>query len=147
MAALLLWIARQIGVTGCVVLVLLGFYEGVPGLRDIPFVDRLPFFREFVVGRVKLEAAKAAAAATEGLVKRSELTAAKARAAALEEQIAISRRMAAAALRQADADRRERDQAERELEARIDADRKNSSGDDGCGTWTDRDDEWRMQNR
>ncbi|MEY9829817.1 hypothetical protein ABIA25_001632 [Sinorhizobium fredii] len=137
MAALVSWIIRQIGITGCIVLVLLGFYEGVPGLRDIPFVDRLPLVREFIVGRVKLEAGKAAAAATEGLVARSELKTALAKAAALEQQIRINKRMADAALKEAERSRRDAETATKELEARIAQD----TGDDGC-TWTDRDLEW-----
>ncbi|APG88024.1 hypothetical protein SAMCCGM7_pC0826 (plasmid) [Sinorhizobium americanum CCGM7] len=75
MVAVILWIVRQISITGCALLFILGFYEGVPGIRDVPFVDRVPFVREFIVGRVKLEAGKAAAAATEVLVARSELEA------------------------------------------------------------------------
>ncbi|WP_132075966.1 hypothetical protein [Sinorhizobium americanum] len=137
MPAVILWILRQLGITGSIVLLLLGFYEGVPGLRDIPFVDRVPFVREFIVGRVKLEAAKAAASATEGLVARSELKTAKARAAALEEQIRINRRMAEAALQEAERSRRDAETATKELEARIAED----TSDDGC-TWSDRDLEW-----
>lgn len=135
--AALLWILRQLGITGCVVLALLGFYEGVPGLRDIPFVDRLPLFREFIVGRVKLEAAKAAAAATERMVERSEMKAAQARADTLERQIIFMRMMMDAALKQEERERAARNDAERKLEARIAED----TGDDGC-TWTDRDIEW-----
>ncbi|TCN17297.1 hypothetical protein [Sinorhizobium americanum] len=75
LVAVILWIVRQIGITGCALLFILAFYEGVPGIRDVPFVDRVPFVREFIVGRVKLGAGKAAAAATEVLVARSELEA------------------------------------------------------------------------
>lgn len=54
---------RQIGLTGCVILALLAYYEGVPGLRDIPYLDRLPVARDLLAGRVAKQAAIAADAA------------------------------------------------------------------------------------
>ncbi|MDK1386392.1 hypothetical protein QN224_13330 [Sinorhizobium sp. 8-89] len=141
MAALLAWLVRQIGVTGCAVLLLLGYYEGVPGLRDIPFIERVPFAREFIVGRVSIEAAKASADATRRMVARSELKTALAKAAALEEQIRTNKRMAEAALKEAERARLDAETANKELEATIAQD----LDDDGC-TWTDRDLDW-LRNR
>lgn len=137
MGAVLLWLIRQIGITGCAVLLLLGYYEGVPGLRDIPFVDRIPVVREFIAGRVATASAEASAHATKDLVGRVELTAAEARVRALEAQILIQRRMAEAERRQADRAREQAETARRELEARIAED----TTDDG-GAWSARDDEW-----
>lgn len=74
------WIVQQIGTVGVTILLMLGYYEGIPGLRDIPFAGQLPLLREFIVGRVELERGKAAGAAREGYVARSELAAAKAEA-------------------------------------------------------------------
>lgn len=41
------------------ILLMFAFYEGVPVLRDIPFIDRVPVVRELLVGRVPVQAAKA----------------------------------------------------------------------------------------
>lgn len=41
------------------ILLMLAFYEGVPVLRDIPLVDRVPVARELLAGRVSIEVAKA----------------------------------------------------------------------------------------
>ncbi|MBD9390114.1 hypothetical protein IB237_23215 [Agrobacterium sp. AGB01] len=41
------------------ILLMVAFYEGVPVLRDFPFIDRVPVVRELLVGRVPLQAAKA----------------------------------------------------------------------------------------
>lgn len=137
MSALLLWVARQIGLTGCAVLLLLGYYEGIPGLRDIPFVDRIPVAREFIAGRVATASADAAKRAAKDLVDRVELTAAKEHVKALELQILIHKQMAEAERRQADRAREQAESARRDLEARIVEDTE----DDGC-TWTHRDVEW-----
>lgn len=53
MSAILAVIVRQIGFAGCALLLLLGHYEGVPGLRDIPYVTSIPVLREFIAGRVQ----------------------------------------------------------------------------------------------
>lgn len=73
-------LVKAIGAVGITIIVMLGYYEGVPGLRDIPFINKVPGIREFIFGRVQSERAKAAEAAVESLVKRSELTAAQAEA-------------------------------------------------------------------
>lgn len=65
------WIAlilRTLGLPLVIVLAFLGFYEGIPFLRDIPFADRIPVVRELVAGRVATESAKAAEAARAGYV-------------------------------------------------------------------------------
>jgi hypothetical protein len=41
------------------ILLMLAFYEGVPVLRDIPLIDRVPMVRELLAGRVPLQVAKA----------------------------------------------------------------------------------------
>ncbi len=64
----------------CTAAGIIAYYEGLPGLRDIPGISHVPVIREFIVGRVQQERSKAAEAAVEGLVARSELIAAKAEA-------------------------------------------------------------------
>jgi hypothetical protein len=52
---------------------MLGYYEGVPVLRDIPFADRIPVVRELIAGRVPPERAKArnmTQAARQGMLVR-----------------------------------------------------------------------------
>jgi hypothetical protein len=78
-------ILRTLGLPVCIIIALLGYYEGVPFLRDIPFADRIPVVRELITGRVATEKAKAASAAREGFVALSEKT-------ALEAQLAKERR-------------------------------------------------------
>jgi len=137
MSAVLAVIVRQIGFAGCALLLLLGYYEGVPGLRDIPYVTSIPILREFLDGRVQNAAADAVKRATRDLVERTELTAARAKAAELEKQITKFVQMADAARRQADTARIDAETARNELEAKI----ENDTSDDGC-TWSDRDLEW-----
>jgi hypothetical protein len=97
----LLWAIQAIGAVGVTIIILLGFYEGVPCLRDIPFAGKIPVIREFIVGRVEIERGKAADAAREGYVTRSELTAAKAEAERYRLQAAQNAIFAADARRQA----------------------------------------------
>ncbi|MGO7560563.1 hypothetical protein ACC754_14055 [Rhizobium johnstonii] len=100
-AKFLLWAVQAIGPVGLTILLMLGFYEGVPGLRDIPFAGKIPVVREFIVGRVELERGKAADAAREGYVARSELTAARAEAERYRLQAVQNSIFAADARRQA----------------------------------------------
>lgn len=127
-------IARLIGVTGCAVLALLAYYEGIPGIRDIPGTAHIPIVREFIAGRVEKVAAERVAAATANLVARSELTAARSRAAELERQIDINKKLAESASRQAQAARIDADRAREELEKKIANDR-----DPDISRWRQRD--------
>lgn len=82
----LAFIVRMLGLPLCIVLGMLGYYEGVPALRDIPFADRIPVVRELIGGRVPAERAKAASEARAGYVLESEKIAAEAKAAKLERE-------------------------------------------------------------
>lgn len=73
---LIVLILRTLGLPLVIVMAFLGFYEGVPFLRDIPFIDRVPVVRELVAGRVATESAKAAAAARAGYVLQVQAAAA-----------------------------------------------------------------------
>ncbi|MBB3234458.1 hypothetical protein [Phyllobacterium endophyticum] len=80
-------ILRALGIPLCIFLVMLGYYEGVPVLRDIPFADRVPVVRELIAGRVPSERAKAADAARQGYVTEARATAAEAKTAELQRQV------------------------------------------------------------
>jgi hypothetical protein len=90
MIAFLSWFFRQIGLAGCIFIGLLAWYEGVPFIRDIPFLDRLPVARELLAGRVKTEVAKAVDKAREGYVLQVEKVAAEQRLAELRRQLDAS---------------------------------------------------------
>ena len=69
-----------LGVPGMVALVLLVFYEGIPGIKAIPFVDRIPFIGYVTTGRVDRQIALA----TEAMVAKAELVAARERERGLQ---------------------------------------------------------------
>lgn len=71
MTAILSAIFRILGPAGCAALLALAYYEGIPGINRMPYVDHIPLVRELGVGRVELERRKA----VEGLVKQAELDA------------------------------------------------------------------------
>jgi hypothetical protein len=100
--AIILYTIRQLGLTGCAVLLALAYYEGTPGINRMPFVDQIPFVREFGVGRVELERRKAVA----GMVTKAEnaalaavLALERARAASYEAMATEERKRASEALR------------------------------------------------
>ena len=64
---------------------MLGIYEGLPLVRDIPYIGSIPIIGELATGRVATESAKAATAARAGYVELSEKT-------ALQVQLAEERR-------------------------------------------------------
>ncbi len=101
---------------------IVAFYEGVPGLRDIPGISYVPVVRDFVVGRVQAQRAIAVEAALEGYVARTELKAAQAQAARLQKQADDNARLAAEANTQTAIARAQRDQAHADLDKRIAAD-------------------------
>ena len=123
MSAILLAIARYLGVAGCAVVILLVHYEGIPGLRDIPGAAHLPIVRDLLVGKVERSAAEAADKATANLVARSELTVARARADELQRQLDVAKRLADAAQKEAATARVDADRARETLEKRIEEDR------------------------
>jgi hypothetical protein len=108
--ATILFALRLLGPAGMAVLLLLAYYEGVPGVNRLPYVDSLPFVREFGVGRVELERRDA----VRGLVRQSEIDALsavlqqeRAKTAAAEAMVTQERKRAAAALRLKEAQRAE----------------------------------------
>jgi len=130
-------IVRTIGLPAFVVVVLLAYYEGIPGASRVPFLVSVPIIGDLATGRVHSYAADQVRLATAGLVAQSEVAALRAQLA--REQ--ALRRIASEA--EVEARDRARDAlkakglAEQELEERISAD----SGSDGA-VWTEGDLEW-----
>jgi DNA-binding transcriptional regulator YdaS (Cro superfamily) len=127
-AAVLKAIAGVVKFFGPVVIVaalMLAYYEGVPGLRDIPGISYVPVVREFIVGRVQAQRALASEAAVEGYVSRTEMKAAQAVAARLQWQADENARLAAEATKQTAIARAQADRANANLEKRIAADNNN----------------------
>lgn len=83
-------IIRLIGLPAVIIIGLLAYYEGVPFLRDIPFIDHIPVVRELITGRVASEAAKAADKAREGYVLQAQAIAAQAEADKLKRDLAVA---------------------------------------------------------
>jgi DNA-binding transcriptional regulator YdaS (Cro superfamily) len=104
-------VVKFFGPVVVVAAIIIAFYEGVPGLRDIPGISYVPVIRDFVVGRVQAQRALASEAAVEGYVSRTELKAAQAEAARLKKQADDNARFAADAHKQAAVARLERDRA------------------------------------
>ncbi len=65
-------ILRALGLPCVIILAGLGFYEGVPLVRELPLVGVLPVIGELAVGRVRAEAARAASEARAGYVSLAE---------------------------------------------------------------------------
>lgn len=110
MTAALSIVLRILGPAGVAALLVLAYYEGIPGVNRLPYVDSLPILREFGVGRVELERRDA----VRGMVKRAEIDALsavlkqeRAKTAAAEAMATEERRRAAAALRLKEAQRAE----------------------------------------
>lgn len=128
---------RMIGLPACLVILLLAYYEGVPGASRIPFLSSAPIIGDLASGRVHSHAAEQVRLATADLVAKTEVAALRAQLA--REQ--ALRRIASEA--EIEARERARDAlkakgiAEQELEDRISAD----SGSDGA-VWTEGDLEW-----
>ncbi|MBZ9600774.1 hypothetical protein [Phyllobacterium chamaecytisi] len=87
---ILIAILRALGIPLCIFLFMLGYYEGVPVLRDIPYIDHIPVARELIAGRVPTERAKAADAARSGYVLEAEKKTAEAKAAKMEKDRAAA---------------------------------------------------------
>jgi hypothetical protein len=138
---ILVVILRALGLPLCIFLGMLGYYEGVPLIKDVPYIGEIPVVGKFATGRVATESAKAATAARAGYVQLSEITALKAqldrerqntlRAAQLQDQAQQRAAVAAAAKKVTDG----------KLEETI-------RGDTAPGsTWTADDDQWVRDHR
>ncbi|MEF3124640.1 hypothetical protein [Rhizobium leguminosarum] len=151
--SVLLVIARYIGFGGCCALLLLGYYEGIPGALRIPFIASVPIIGDLTAGRLRTYAAEQVRLATaaakqqcdgrvEKLVSQSELTAANAKLAQLQRQIAAMNQAQTAFQTQAAADQQSLKVKNEQLEKAIAED----AGGSGC-TWTPDDLQWLQDNR
>jgi len=57
-------IARYLGVAGCIIVGMLGFYEGIPGAWRIPFLSEVPILGDLATGKVHSFAAEQVRIAT-----------------------------------------------------------------------------------
>lgn len=130
-------VLRALGLPVCIIIALLGYYEGVPFLRDIPFADRIPVVRELITGRVATERAKAASAAREGFVALLEKTALEAQLAKERQDRLLAAQLYDEAQKRATAAAQAKKAADEKLTKNIQGD----SGPDGA-VWTDSDIEW-----
>jgi hypothetical protein len=112
MSAILAAIFRILGPAGCAALLVLAYYEGIPGINRLPYVDQIPIVREIGVGRVEIERREAVA----GLVKKSELDALSAVLAQERAKSAAAAALATEARSRADALLRAKEAQQDEIE-------------------------------
>lgn len=117
--------------------VLLVYYEGIPIVRDIPFVSYVPIVGDVAVGRVEKASDAAVKAATKDLISLSEKTALQAQIKEMERQRQAADAAANAARAQADKATKEATDAKAKLDAAIAAD----TGADGA-RWSQSDLDW-----
>lgn len=139
----ILTIIRTLGLPLCIVLGMLGYYEGIPALRDIPFADHIPVVRELITGRVATESAKAATEAREGFVVLSEKTALEAQLAKERRDRLLASQLYDEAQKRATAAAAAKKVADEKLEQAI----REDAGVPGGGVWTDDDDQWVRNHR
>lgn len=114
-----LTILHRLGITACLIIGLLVFYEGIPGLNRIPILGAVPIVGDLAMGRVAIVRDQAVKEATAGLVSRVDVAVAQARAAELERQIKRNSEAALAAHKQAEIALANAKAARTELERRI----------------------------
>jgi hypothetical protein len=136
-------IVRTIGLPICAILVLLAYYEGIPGFRDIPYADRIPVVRELIVGRVGAERAKAAVAARSGYVALSEKTALEAQLAKERRDRLLASQFYDEAQKRATAAAAAKKVADEKLEEII----REDAAQPGGSIWTNDDDRWVRNHR
>ena len=146
MPTFLIALLKQIGLTGCVVLALLVFYEGIPGASRIPFLPSIPVIGDLTTGRVHSYAADQVAAEKKrcdqrvrSMVSTAEYEALKATVERERQLRELAQRLTREAAARATEAIRNRERALDDLESRIAAD----TGD-GC-RWTAEDEQWRAQ--
>lgn len=130
-------VIRTIGLPACAVLLLLIYYEGLPGASRIPFLSSVPVVGDVLTGRVHSHAADQVRKATADLVAKAELAAVKAQLDREREFRRIADQALVDAARRAEAAEQARNEALADLEARIASD----TGEEGA-EWTEGDLQW-----
>ncbi len=114
-----LTILQRIGITACLIIGIIVFYEGIPGLNRFPIIGAVPIVGDIVAGRVAIVRDQAVKDATAEMVSRVEMKVAQARAAELERQMKRNSEAALAAHKQAEIALANAEAARTELERRI----------------------------
>lgn len=137
MTAIFTWLLRTIGITGCALIAVVFYYEGIPGASRIPYLSSIPLLGNLTTGRVHTYAAEQVRLATSQMVTKFERDAIAAQLSEENRRRLIADQLTTEAAKRAEAALRAKSQAEAELEARIAAD----TSPDG-GRWTEEDDTW-----
>jgi hypothetical protein len=135
MTAVALWVIKQIGIAGCVLIGLLAYYEGLPFLNSYPLLLKLPLVGQLAVGHVEEERQRAAKDATAGLVASYDLDLANAKLATLQAELTRYAQLVDAARKQTDAATVAAQQAKDDLEKRI----AKETDDNACSGWSQSD--------
>jgi hypothetical protein len=131
MSAILGAIFKLLGPTVCVAIAIIVYYEGVPFVKDIPYIGVI------AEGAKRAYANQQVALATQGMVLKAELDAANALLEKARQEAAFNLQVADTARKQAENSEVEKQAAQDELDKRIAQD----TGPDGC-TVTDDDFKW-----
>ncbi|WFU89457.1 hypothetical protein QA644_10660 [Rhizobium sp. CC1099] len=134
---ILLAIVRYLGVAGCAVVALLVYYEGVPVVSKIPYINVIPLIGNLAVGEKQRYAAEQVRLATSQMVTKFERDAIAAQLAEERRRRLIADQLTTEASKRAEAALRAKSEAEAGLEARIAAD----TSPDG-GRWSEEDQQW-----
>lgn len=130
-------IIRAIGLPASILIVLLVYYEGLPGAARIPFLSSVPIIGDLTTGRVHAHAADEVRRATADLVARAELKAVEAQLEREREFRRIADRAFVQARQRADEAEKAARLASKKLEKQIAED----TGDEGA-VWTEGDIRW-----
>lgn len=134
-------IVRALGLPVCIIIGLLTYYEGIPFLRDIPLIEKVPMARELITGRVASEASKAATEARRGYVELAEKTTLQAQLDRERRDRLIVAQLYDEAQKRAAAVIAETKVKNEKLDAKI----KKDTGDDGA-VWRQSDIDWLSNN-
>ncbi|NTI92298.1 hypothetical protein G6L78_01500 [Agrobacterium rhizogenes] len=142
------WMLKTFGVAGCCILLLLFYYEGVPGASKLKFpedwplvggfgINDVPVIGGLTAGKVHSYAAEQVKLATADMVTKFERDVLAAQLAKERSDRLHADQMTTDASKRADAALRAKTDAGRALDARIKAD----TDPDG-GRWTEEDEKW-----
>lgn len=137
MTAFFTWLLRTIGITGCALIAVIFYYEGVPGASRIPYLSSIPLLGNLTTGRLHTYAAEQVRLATSQMVTKFERDTLASQLAEEKRRRLIADQLTTEASKRADAALRAKSEAEAELEARIAADTSPEGG-----RWTEEDQQW-----
>jgi hypothetical protein len=141
-------IARYLGFAGCCIVLLLFYYEGIPGASKLKFpeawplvggfgINDVPVIGDLTAGKVHAYAAEQVKLATADMVTKFERDALAAQLTKERQDRAHADQMTTETAKRAEAARRAGTAAQGALEARIVADK-----DPDGGRWTEEDEKW-----